>query len=134
MVLASDYPFMDVFWSMVIFFAWLAWIWIAITCFADIFRRQDIGGWHKAAWCVFIIIIPFLGVLIYLIAQGHHMAERNAKQMADSQAQFDDYVRQAAGSSGGATAEIERANGLLQSGAITQEEFNTIKAKALAAS
>ena len=131
MVLAADYPFMDVLWSMLIFFCFFLWIWIAITCFADIFRRHDIHGFAKTLWCIFIIILPFLGVFIYLIAEGKHMAERNAQQMADSQAQFDAYVRETAG--GGSAAEIERAHGLLQSGAITQAEFDAIKAKALAA-
>ena len=131
MLLAADYPFLDVLWSMIVFFAWLAWIWIAITCFSDIFRRHDIGGWHKAAWVIFIIILPFLGVLIYLISNHDGMRDRNLEQAKAQQSQFDQYVRQAAGS-GGATAEIERAKGLLDSGAISQTEFDQIKAKALA--
>jgi hypothetical protein len=131
-VLAADYPFMDVLWSMLIFFCFFAWIWIAITVFADIFRRHDVSGWGKALWVVFIIILPFLGVLIYLIAEGKNMAERNEKDLAASQAQFDEYVRTTAG--GGSAAEIAKANELLQSGAITQAEFDSLKAKALAAS
>ena len=131
-VLAADYPFMDVLWSMLIFFCFFLWIWIAITCFADIFRRHDIGGFAKTLWCIFVIILPFLGVFIYLIAEGKSMAERNAKQMADSQAQFDDYVRSTA-AAGGSAGEIAKANELLQSGAITQAEFDALKAKALAA-
>ena len=68
-LVAADYPFLDVFWTILIFFSWVIWIWIAITIFADIFRRDDIGGWAKAGWIVFVIILPFLGVLVYLIAQ-----------------------------------------------------------------
>ena len=129
MLIAADYPFFDVFWSIVIFFAWLAWIWIAITCFIDIFRRHDIGGFHKAVWVVFIIVIPFLGVLVYLIVQHDGMRERSVKQVQDQQAQFDQYVQQTAG---GSASEIAKAKELLDSGAITQEEFDSIKAKALA--
>ncbi len=132
MVLASDYPFMDVFWSMIIFFAWLAWIWIAITIFADIFRRRDIGGFAKTMWCIFIILVPFLGVFVYLLAEHDGMAERSANEMAQSKAQFDDYVRSAAATAG-PSGEIAKANELLASGAITQAEFDTLKAKALAA-
>ena len=99
MLIAADYPFLDVFWSMIVFFAWLAWIWIAITCFIDIFRRHDIGGWHKAAWVVFIIVIPFLGVLVYLIAQHDGMRDRTLEQTRSQQAVMDQYVRDTAGGS-----------------------------------
>jgi general stress protein CsbA len=133
MLLAADYPFLNILWTMIIFFCWVAWIWILITIFADIFRRHDIGGWHKAIWIVFLIILPFLGVLIYLIAQSKGMAERNAEQHRAAQAQFNEYVQSVAGSGGGAAGEIERAKGLLDSGAITQAEFDSLKAKALAA-
>jgi hypothetical protein len=129
MLIAADYPFLDVLWTMIVFFAWLAWIWIAITCFIDIFRRHDIGGVHKAVWVVFIIVIPFLGVLVYLIAQHDGMRERSVKQAQDQQAAFDSYVKQTAG---GSATEIAKAKELLDSGAITQEEFDSIKAKALA--
>jgi ABC-type Fe3+ transport system permease subunit len=131
MVVASSYPFLGILWSMLIFFAFFCWIWIAITVFMDLFRRHDVGGWAKALWVIFIIIAPFLGVLIYLIAYHQGMADRRMKDVQQSQAQFDDYVRQTAGS-GGAAAEIEKAKGLLDSGAITQAEFDSIKAKALA--
>ena len=129
--LAADYPFLDVLWSMLIFMAFVLWIWLAITCFADIFRRHDIGGFAKALWIIVIIVIPYFGVLIYLIAYHGSMADRNAKDIKESQAAFDERVREAAGS-GGAAAEIEKAHGLLQSGAITQDEFDRIKANALA--
>ena len=128
MLIAADYPFLDVFWSMIVFFAWLAWIWIAITCFSDILRRHDIGGWHKAAWVVFIIVIPFLGVLVYLIAQHDGMRDRTLEQANTQQAGMDKSVRDTAG---GSASEIAKAKELLDSGAITQQEFDAIKAKAL---
>ena len=128
MLLAADYPFLDVFWTMILFFAWFAWIWIAITCFMDVFRRDDIGGGHKALWVVFIILIPFLGVLVYLIAQHDGMRERTLAQSRAQKAAFDDYVREAAG---GPATEIAKAKELLDSGAITQADFDAIKAKAV---
>ena len=129
--LAADYPFLDVLWSIVIFMAFLLWIWLAITCFADIFRRHDMSGFMKALWILVIILVPYFGVLIYLIAYHDGIAHRNLKDVQASQQAFDDRVREAAGSSGSA-AEIERAHGLLQSGAISQDEFDRLKAKALA--
>ena len=128
MLVAADYPFLDVFWSIVVFFAWLAWIWIAITCFADIFRRHDIGGWHKAVWVVFIIVVPFLGVLVYLIAQHDGMRDRTLAQAKAQHAGMDQYVRETAG---GSASEIAKAKELLDSGAINQQEFDAIKAKTL---
>jgi phospholipase D-like protein/putative oligomerization/nucleic acid binding protein len=128
---AADYPFLDVLWTMLIFFAWVIWFWILITIFADLFRRHDTSGWKKAAWIVFLILTPFLGVLIYLIANHEGMNERNLRQARASQEQFKDYV-QSVSSSGGAAGEIEKAKGLLDSGAISQAEYDQIKAKALA--
>ena len=130
MLLAADYPFLNILWTMIIFFAWVIFIWVAITVLIDLFRRHDIGGWAKAGWVILVIVLPFLGVLLYLIAYHQGMAERNAKQARDTQAQFDEYVRQTAGS-GGPAAEIEKAKQLLDSGAITQAEFDAIKAKAV---
>src|SRR5580765_6367128 len=131
MLLASDYPFLDVVWTMFIFFMWILWFWLLFTVFADVFRRRDISGLGKTGWILFCIFLPFLGVFIYLISQGQHMAERNMEHVQAQQAKMDDYVRETAGS-GGAASEIERAKNLLDSGAITQEEFNAIKQKALA--
>ena len=130
MPIAADYPFLDVLWTMIIFFTWVVWIWIMIVILTDVFRRRDIGGWHKALWVVFLIIVPFLGALVYLIANHDGMAERNVKEAKGQQAEFDEYVRSVAG---GPAAEIEKAKQLLDSGAITQEEFDSIKSKALAA-
>ncbi len=129
MLLASDYPFLDVFWTIVVFFAWVAWIWVVITVLADIFRRHDIGGWTKALWVIFVIIVPFLGVLIYLIAQHDGMRDRSLEQAKSQQAAMDQYVRETAG---GSATEIAKAKELLDSGAITQAEYDSIKAKALA--
>jgi hypothetical protein len=129
-VLAADYPFLDILWTMFIFFLFIIWIWILITVFADIFRRKDIGGGMKAIWIIFVIVLPYLGVLIYLIANHDGMADRNIAQIQKQQQATDAYIQSVAGS-GGAAAEIEKAKGLLDSGAITQAEFDAIKQKAL---
>ena len=129
MPLVADYQFGEVFWTIVVFFAWFAWIWIAVTCFIDIFRRDDIGGVHKAVWVVFIIVIPFFGVLVYLIAQHDGMRDRQLNQAKQQQQAFDSYVKQTAG---GSASEIAKAKELLDAGTITQGEFDSIKAKALA--
>jgi hypothetical protein len=131
-VLAADYPFLDVLWTMFIFFIWILWFWLLFSVFADLFRRHDISGGKKTVWIIFCILLPFLGVFVYLITQNVGMTERNLQRARAQREQFDDYVRQTAGASGGATAEIERAKGLLDSGAITQAEFDAIKQKALA--
>jgi hypothetical protein len=130
-LIAADYPFLNILWTMIIFFAWVIFIWVAITVLIDVFRRRDISGWAKAGWVILVIVLPFLGVLIYLLANDDGMAERNVKEAKDTQAQFDDYVRETAGS-GGPAAEIEKAKQLLDSGAISQAEFDAIKQKALA--
>ena len=132
-MLAASYPFLDVMWTMLVFFLWVLWFWLLFMVFADIFRRDDLSGWGKTGWIVFTIILPYLGVFVYLISQGSGMAERRVEGARAQQAQFDDYVRQTAGGGGGAAAEIEKAKGLLDSGAITQAEFAAIKEKAQAA-
>ena len=128
MFIAADYPFLDVFWTMIIFFFWVIWIWIVITVLIDVFRRHDIGGFAKALWVVFVVILPWLGVLIYLIVEHDGMRERGMKQAQAQKDQFDQYVREA---SGGSADEIAKAKQLLDQGAITQEEFDALKAKAL---
>ena len=128
-MLAADYPFLEVLWTMFVFFAWVIWFWLLITVFADIFRRRDIGGGAKTLWIIFTIVLPFLGVFVYLLTQSDSMAERNQKQMESQRAQMDDYIRTTAG---GAAGEIEKAKALLDSGAITQAEFDALKQKALA--
>lgn len=130
-LLAADYPFLDVLWSMLIFVAFLLWIWLAVTCFVDIFRRHDMGGFVKALWVIVIIITPYFGVLFYLIFYHRGIAVRSARDQRQAEQAFDDRVREAAGTQGPAT-EIEKARGLLESGAIDEAEFERLKAKALA--
>lgn len=129
MFVASDYPFLDVFWTMIIFFLWVIWIWFLIAILSDVFRRHDIGGGKKAVWCFFIIFLPVVGALSYLIANGQGMAQRNVKEAQTARAQTDDYIRSVAG---GPAGEIEKAKQLLDSGAINADEFASLKAKALA--
>ena len=119
MPVAADYPFLDVFWTMIIFFIWILWFFLLFRILIDIFRRHDISGWGKTAWIIFVILLPFLGVFVYLITQGHKMGERDLQEARVAQNQFDSYVQSVA-SSGGAAAEIERAQIMLQTGAITQ--------------
>jgi|SRR3954454_8842582 hypothetical protein len=131
MVIAADYPFLDILWTMILFFAWVVWIWMMITILSDVFRRSDIGGWAKAAWIVFMIVLPFVGVLTYLIAQHDGIAQRRQKDVADSQAMVDEHIRAVAASDGPAT-EIANAKKLLDEGAISQTEFAQLKQHALA--
>jgi hypothetical protein len=107
------------------------WFWLLIGVIADLFRRRDIGGGKKTVWLIFLIFVPFLGVFAYLIANSEGMAERSAERAQAQQAQFDDYVKSVS-ATGGPAAEIDKAKMLLDSGAITQAEFDAIKAKALA--
>ena len=131
MSLLSDYPpFVSVLWTMAVFFAWIIWFWLLITIFSDLFRRHDLGGGAKVLWMIFVIVLPYLGVFVYLIANHDGMAERNVKQQQAAQQQLDDRIRSAAPSS--AAADIEKAKQLLDSGAITQAEYDALKAKALA--
>ena len=131
MVIAADYPFLDILWTMLVFFGWVIWFTLLFRVFGDLFRRQDLSGWGKTGWIIALILLPFLGVFIYLIANGDDMAKRDAERARAAQGQMDDYVRSVA-DSGGAAAEIDKAHALLQSGAISQAEFDAIKAKALA--
>jgi TRAP-type C4-dicarboxylate transport system permease small subunit len=130
LITASSYPFLNVLWDILIVFAWILFIWVAIVVFTDIFRRRDISGWVKALWVVLIVILPWIGVLAYLIFNHDGMADRNEKASKATQASFDEYVRHAAGK-GGPAGEIETAKKLLDSGTITQAEFDAIKARAL---
>jgi hypothetical protein len=132
-MLAADYPFLDVLWTMFIFFLWIIWFWLLFTVFVDVFRRHDISGGKKVLWLIFVILVPFLGVFVYIISQNDGMTQRNLDRAQAQKAQFDDYVKQTAGGSGGAAAEIDKAKQLLDSGAISQAEFDQLKAKALGA-
>jgi hypothetical protein len=130
-IFAADYPFLEVLWTMLVFFLWVAWFWLLISVATDVFRRHDIGGGKKTVWLLFMLFVPFLGVLVYLIANNDGITQRNMEKARADRAQFDDYVRTVS-SEGGAAAEIDRAKQLLDSGAIDQTEFEAIKAKALA--
>ena len=130
MVLAET--FWQVIWTMFIFFAWIIWIWLLIVVFSDLFRRHDNSGWAKAGWCVFIIALPYLGVFVYLIAEGKGMGERRLAEAQAAKTDFDSYVRETAGAKVNPAEQIASAKALLDSGAITQAEFDALKAKALA--
>ena len=132
MLIASSYPFWDVFWTILIFCAWVVYIWIAIMVLIDVFRRDDLSGWAKAAWVVAVIVLEWIGALIYLIVNHIGMSERRSRQERAAQAEVDAYVRGVAGT-GGPASEIDTAKRLLDSGAIDQAEFDSIKAKALSA-
>jgi len=123
--------FWQVIWTMFIFFLWVIWIWLLIVVFSDLFRRHDCSGWAKAGWSIFIILLPFLGVFVYLIAQGKQMGERRMAEVQSAQQDMDAYVKQVAASADPAE-QIAKAKQLLDSGAIDQAEFDALKAKALA--
>jgi len=129
-LIAADYPFLDVLWTMFIFFAWIIWFWLLITIFADIFRRHDISGAKKTLWCIFVILTPFIGVFVYLISQSKGMNERNLQSVKQQRQQADDYIRSVSG--GDAASQIAQAKSLLDTGAINQQEFDSLKQKALA--
>jgi Short C-terminal domain/Phospholipase_D-nuclease N-terminal len=131
-LIATAYPFIEVFWSMMIFFFFIVWLWILFTVFADVFRRQDISGWGKAAWCIFVIVLPYLGVFVYLIAEHRGMTERTIQQQQAAKTQMDQYVQAAAGKTD-PSEQIAKAKGLLDQGTINQAEFDQIKQKALTA-
>jgi uncharacterized membrane protein YcjF (UPF0283 family) len=130
LVLAT-YNFASFLWDVLVIFAFVIWFWLLITVFGDLFSRHDIGGWGKAGWIVLVIILPYLGVFIYLISNSHGMSERAQARAQAQQAQMDDYVRSVA-SSDSSTDQIAKGKELLDSGAITQAEFDQLKAKALA--
>ncbi|HWH93370.1 MAG TPA: SHOCT domain-containing protein [Baekduia sp.] len=131
MILAADYPFLNIFFTMILFFAWVIWIWMVVAILTDVFRRDDLSGLGKAAWSVFLIVVPFLGALAYLVTQSKGMNARRTEEAQAAKAQFDDYVKTVAAEAGPAT-QIQKAKGLLDSGTITASEFDSIKAKALA--
>jgi len=132
-LIATDYPLLEVFWTMLIFFGFVVWIWILFTVFADIFRRRDLGGWGKVLWIIFVVIFPWLGVLVYLIAEHQGMTERSITQAESAKSEMDQYVRSVASESDPAE-QIAKAKTLLDQGTISQSEFDQIKQKALAGS
>jgi hypothetical protein len=127
----ANYNFASFLWDVLVIFAFVIWFWLLIAVFSDLFRRHDIGGWGKAAWIILVIVLPYFGVFIYLIAEHSGIAERTAQQVQTQQTATDQYIRSVAGG-GGAAGEIETAKRLLDSGAITQAEYDSLKAKALA--
>lgn len=128
----TDYPFLELMWTMAVFFAWVIWFWLLILMLADVFRRRDISGWAKAGWTVLVLVLPYIGVLIYLISQGKGMAERRMAESQASQQQFDAYVRSVSTSAGGGAADqIAKAKQLLDNGSITQQEYEALKQKAM---
>jgi len=129
--LLAAYTFGDAMWTMFVFFAWILFFWMLFIVFGDLFSRHDLSGWAKAGWTLFVIILPFLGIFVYLISQGKAMGERAAQRAQAQQAEVDTYVRSVA-ASGSPTEEIAKGQELLKSGAITQTEFDQLKAKALA--
>ncbi len=132
MLIASSYPFLEVLWTMLIFFLFVIWLWILFTVFVDIFRRRDISGWVKAIWIIFVIVLPYLGVFVYLIAEHTGMTERSIAAQQSGEAEFQQYVKTAAGKGVDPTEQIAKAKQMLDSGAINQAEFDQLKQKALA--
>ncbi len=133
-MIASSYPLLDAFWTMLWFFSFFIWIWLLIMVFGDVFRSHDLSGFSKALWLLFIVIIPFFGVLIYLIARGGKMHERQAQQAQAQEAAFRDYVQEAASSGGtGTSDELAKLAKLRDQGVITEAEFQQQKGKILAA-
>jgi hypothetical protein len=131
LLIATSYPLLEVFWTILMVFAFIILIWLLFTVFADLFRRTDISGWVKVAWIIFIFILPWLGVFVYLIANHRGMAERSMRQQEGAKAQLDQYVRSVAGQSD-PTEQIGKAKRLLDEGTINRAEFDQIKQKALA--
>ncbi len=128
----ENYPLLEAFWTILIFMGFFIWIWLLFVVFGDIFRRTDIGGWGKTGWIIFVIILPYLGVFVYLIAEHKGMTERQVKDQKAAKSEMDAYVREVAGGGGDPTQQIAKADELLKAGTITQEEFDALKRKALA--
>src|SRR4051794_21243856 len=128
---SSGYPLANAMWTMFVFFAWVIWIWLLFTVFGDLFRRQDVSGWGKAGWTAFMLVLPFVGVLTYLIVQGSDMGQRQSEREQAALRRYETAAHN--GSTNGHTAtEISEAKDLLDSGAITTDEYETLKRKALA--
>jgi hypothetical protein len=131
-MLAYTYPLADLFGTMLGFFLLVIWIWLLIIVFSDIFRSHDLGGGAKALWVIFVIILPFLGIFVYLIARGGKMQERAATQASQQQKAFDDYVKETAGKETDSTEQLAKLADLKRQGVITDAEFDSEKAKILA--
>ena len=129
-MILANYNFASFLWDVLVIFAFVIWFWMLIVVFGDLFRRNDISGWAKAGWIILVIVLPYLGVFIYIIAEHSGMAERNTQQLQAEQAATDQYIRSVSGS-GGPASEIETAKKLLDAGDITQAEYDVLRAKAL---
>jgi hypothetical protein len=125
-VFAYDYPLLGLFWTMLWFFLWIAWIVLLFRVFADIFRSRDMGGWAKALWSIFVIVVPFLGVLVYIIVRGHSMVDRDIARAQEQDAAFRSYVQDVASSSGGTADELSQLAGLWSRGVISVAEFEQL--------
>jgi Short C-terminal domain/Phospholipase_D-nuclease N-terminal len=128
---ASDYPLLDLFWTFLLFFGLIVYFWVLITVFADVFRRDDIGGWAKTGWVVFVFVLPMIGALVYLISQGHNMADREARNARQAKEETDAYIRSVVAPEHAGVDEIARGKELLDRGAISQEEFDELKRRVL---
>jgi len=131
MLVASSYPFLEVFWTMLIFFAFVVWLWLLFTVIGDIFRRHDTSGFAKVLWLIFIIVLPYLGVFVYLIAEQKGMTERAVARQQQVNTQMAEYV-QSVSPGTSPTEQVEKAKALLDAGTISQAEFDSLKQKALA--
>jgi hypothetical protein len=133
MALASaEYPFFDLMWTMLVFFCWVAWFWLLFIVLGDLYRRHDVSGWAKAGWTLLVIVLPFVGILLYLGTQGRHLGERRRTRELDARRRFDDYVRSMSTVDRTSAAEIAEARRLLDEGVIDDEEYRILKRKALA--
>ena|SRR5215471_8154264 len=130
-VAASSYPLLDAFWTMLWFFLWILWIFLVIRILIDVFRSEDMNGWAKAGWTIFIVLLPLLGVLVYLIARGQGMAKRDVKDAQAQESAFRDYVREAAGPQPSVGDELGKLASLRDSGVLTEAEFAQQKARLL---
>lgn len=126
-------PLFDVFWAMLWFFLWVVWFWLVITIFADIFRSDDLSGWGKAGWTAFVVLLPYLGVFVYLIGRGRGMAERQQQRALDADLATRNYIQQVAGSSSSSAEELTKLAQLRDSGVLTEEEFMAQKSRLLTA-
>lgn len=133
MIIAADYPFLDILGTMLVFFFWVMWFWTLIVVLTDVFSRRDLSGWGKAGWVVLTILVPLIGVLAYLVVHGHDMADRRIGEAERQRAALDDHIRTVAAHDGGSAAEIAQAKELLDHGAIDASEYEQLKRKALSA-
>jgi hypothetical protein len=131
MVIAAEFGTGQVLWSMIWFFLFIIWLWLLIVVFGDIFRSRDLSGWAKALWTIFVIVLPYLGVFVYLIARGQKMHEHAEQSARQQDAAMRDYVRSVAGPGGGAAEEINRLADLRDKGVISEDDFQRGKAKVL---